>query len=240
MTETDSRLAQEIRTLAQAIPGPFPEIAHELRTPLTVIAGYVELLQEVAGSLTPAQQSMLATVDRNVARLWRLVEEVLDSARIEAHAYRTTRSPVPLTLLAAGAAAAAARQAAVKGVTVTACPRGSLTVQGDRVQLERLLTCLLSAAVTSAPAGGNVELTADRSGGAVVLRIVIMGPDCPGPRLTLPSQPSGPLSASLALCRMIAANHGGDLEISPTVVTVRLPVTGIAPEAAGNGATCRG
>jgi signal transduction histidine kinase len=63
MTETDNRLAREIRTLAEASPGHLAEISHELRTPLTIIAGYVEMLQDdSAEGLTPTQQTMLATV----------------------------------------------------------------------------------------------------------------------------------------------------------------------------------
>lgn len=238
MTATESRLAQEIRTLAGARPGPFVEIAHELRTPLTVIAGYIELLQEgKVDPLTPAQQAMLATVDRNVTRLWRLVEDMLDSASIESHPFKSIRLPVSLTSLVARAVAAVQSQASASGVVVTARRCGRITIPGDQVQLGRLLDRLVSSAVMSASEGSRVELSADRNGTVAVLRLTTTTLDLPAadPQRACSTQPSRAVQVSLALCRAIAANHGGELESAPPSIIVRLPLTGYAPGADGNG-----
>jgi signal transduction histidine kinase len=228
MTETESRLAREIRTLAGASPGHLAELSHELRTPLTIIAGYIEILQDDnAEPLTRAQQTMLATVDRNIVRLWRLIEDVLDLSNIESHPFKSTRSPVSLTKLTARAVAAVQPQAAAKGVTVTARLRRSLTIRGDPAQLGRLLSSLLSSAVMSAPGGGRIQVSADRNGAAAVLRVSGESPAVPaaGEQKSPFTGSSRATQVGLALCRTIAANHGGELELVSSSITVRLPLT---------------
>src|SRR5207248_5976248 len=81
--EAENRLVGELRAVDQAKSDFLATVSHELRTPLTSIAGYVEILRDAeAGPLTPAQQQMLETVDRNAARLRHLIEDVLTLSKI--------------------------------------------------------------------------------------------------------------------------------------------------------------
>ena len=60
-------------------------MSHELRAPLTSISGYVAYLQEGrAGGLNPAQKACLARVRASKERMIRLINDLLDLARIEA------------------------------------------------------------------------------------------------------------------------------------------------------------
>src|SRR5207244_3992327 len=59
-------------------------VSHELRTPLTSIRGYLELLFEEGGNLTPEQERFLGVVDRNSERLLHLVGDLLFLAQVDA------------------------------------------------------------------------------------------------------------------------------------------------------------
>src|SRR5256886_11219277 len=108
------------------------------------------------GPLTEAQDQMLETVDRNAARLRHLIEDVLTLSKIESGAFKTSKKPVDLTEVIAGAVLALQPAAGAKGLTVTAAePATSLMVAGDSGQLDRLVMNLLSNAVKFTPEGGR-------------------------------------------------------------------------------------
>src|SRR4029450_136167 len=61
------------------------DVSHELRTPLTSIKGFTDrLLEGIVGDLSPRQRASLTRVQANIARMSRLIKDLLDLARIEA------------------------------------------------------------------------------------------------------------------------------------------------------------
>ena len=71
--------------------------SHELKTPITTIKGYVQLLlrEEAAGANTFLQQS-LSTIDKQVSRLTRLVDDLLDVTRIDMGSFRLNTTLLPI------------------------------------------------------------------------------------------------------------------------------------------------
>lgn len=242
-----NRVAGKADALDRATSAFLATVSHELRTPLTSIAGYVEMLRDQdAGPLTPAQAKMLATVDRNTARLRRLIEDVLTVSKIESGAFRTAMQPVSVADLVTSAVAALRPEAASRGLTLTAgCSCGTITVRGDRGQLGRLLGNLLSNAVKFTPRGGRVEVTAGSDGAMAVLTVRDTGIGIPAAdrerlfgrffRASNAVDRSIPgAGLGLLIVRTIVANHGGELELrsalrAGTTVTVRIPL--LAPPA---------
>ncbi len=227
--EAENRLVSELR-------------ADELRTPLTSIAGYVEMLRDLdVGPLSPAQDQMLETVDRNAARLRHLIEDVLTLSKIEAGAFKTVMQPVDLAEIVAAAVAALQPAAAAKGLALDCdCPGPGLVVSGDPGQLDRLLMNLLSNAVKFTPEGGRIQVGAGAEGTLAVLTVADSGIGIPErdqkELFTRFFRASNAIERSipgtglgLAIVRTIVDNHGAALTVTSregagTTVSARLPL----------------
>jgi signal transduction histidine kinase len=241
MYEAENRLVEELTALDRAKSDFLATVSHELRTPLTSIAGYVEMLKD-ADAPRPASadyRSMLATVERNTARLRTLIEDVLTLSKIESGAFKSTMQPVSLGDIVAGVAAALQPQAEASGVGLTGhAPAGGLVVYGDPGQLDRMLMNLASNAVKFTPAGGLVRITGRESDHTAVVEVSDTGigiPEADQRQLfgrffrasNAVSQSIPGTGLGLAIVRTIVANHGGELDLRSaegdgTTVTVRL------------------
>jgi two-component system, OmpR family, phosphate regulon sensor histidine kinase PhoR len=240
--EAGNRLVEELKALDQRKSDFLATISHELRTPLTSIAGFIELLRDQqAGPLTPTQQEMLDTVDRNSDRLRSLIEDVLTLSKIESGTFRTVMSPVNLADIISPAVRALEPVAdAAELILTSRFPHGGLVVSGDPGQLDRVLMNLLSNAVKFTPAGGEVEVTAAAEGTAVAMTVRDTGIGIPdadqAAMLTHFFRASNAIERAipgtglgLSIVRTIVANHGGALDIDSreghgTAITVRLPM----------------
>ena len=240
--EAENRLVDELRAVDQVKSDFLATVSHELRTPLTSIAGYIELLRDhAAGPLSPAQDRMLDSVDRNTARLRHLIEDVLTLSKIESGTFTSTMRPVSLAEIVCSAVTALQPAAAAKGLSLTwQEPDHGLVVSGDPGQLDRLVMNLLSNAVKFTPGGGTVRVGTGTDGDLAVLRVTDTGIGIPdGDRKELFNRffrASNAVAESipgtglgLAIARTIVANHHGDLDVASlegegTTVTVRLPL----------------
>lgn len=78
------RLNKELRQLDRLKSEFLANVSHELRTPLTSIKGYVEYIKkEKLGPITPLQNEGLTVAQRNILRLQRLINDLLDYTRLE-------------------------------------------------------------------------------------------------------------------------------------------------------------
>jgi signal transduction histidine kinase len=240
--EAENHLVEELRVVDRVKSDFLATVSHELRTPLTSIAGYIEILRDQdAGPLTPAQDRMLETVDRNTARLRHLIEDVLTLSKIESGAFKTMMQPVSLAGVVVADATALQPAAAAKGITFSWLdPDHGLVVNGDPGQLDRLVMNLLSNAVKFTPEGGSVGISVGCEDSAAVLRISDTGIGIPEEdqkelftrffRASNAVERSIPgTGLGLAIVRTIVANHHGELEVSSaegkgTTVTVRIPL----------------
>jgi signal transduction histidine kinase len=240
--EAENRLVSELRAVDQTKSDFLATVSHELRTPLTSITGYVEMLRDQdAGPLNPAQDQMLATVDRNAARLRNLIEDVLTLSKIEAGAFKSVMRPVDLAEIVAPAVAALQPAAAAKGLTLDCdCAARGMVVSGDPGQLDRLLMNLLSNAVKFTPEGGRIGVGIGTEEAEAVLTVSDTGIGIPERdqkelfsrffRATNAVERSIPgTGLGLAIVRTIVDNHGGSLTVTSqegqgTTVRARLPL----------------
>jgi PAS domain S-box-containing protein len=152
-------------------------VSHELRTPLTSIRGYLELVRD-DGGLDEEQERMLAIVDRNAARLLRLVSDLLFVAQLDAGTLTLERERVDLAALA-GEAIEAARPRADGASVELELDADQVIVDGDRSRLGQVFDNLLSNAIKFTPAGGRVRVSVAPDGRVVRIAVADTGMGIP-------------------------------------------------------------
>ncbi|MFM2044681.1 MAG: hypothetical protein RLY86_3257, partial [Pseudomonadota bacterium] len=141
-------------------------VTHELRTPLTSIRALSELMHDTPEMGTEDRRTFLATVIRESERLTRLINQVLDFAKIEAGEIDWTPGPVDLGEVIGDSATATAPLFRDRNVALCLDLPGDLPmVRADRDRLAQVVVNLLSNAVKFAPAvTGRVTVTVRRAG----------------------------------------------------------------------------
>ncbi|AYQ27573.1 MULTISPECIES: PAS domain S-box protein [unclassified Polaromonas] len=156
-------------------------VSHELRTPLTSIRGSLGLISGgVAGELPEAMKSLVGIAKSNCERLIRLINDILDSEKIESGKLRLDLQVVDIRQLVQQALAANEGFAGQHGVRLTMqAPETPLHVRIDSDRMTQVLTNLLSNAVKFSPAGSPVEVRLSRVAQKVRAEVVDAGPGIP-------------------------------------------------------------
>jgi signal transduction histidine kinase/CheY-like chemotaxis protein len=213
-------------------------LGHELRNPLMPILTVVELVRLQGEQGNKKEWSV---VERQGRHLLRLVDDLLDVARIARGKVKLRRRPVEAGSLVARALETASTELEARRhrVTIDVGPEG-LLVDGDEDRLVQVLANLLNNAARYTEPGGNVEIRAMEEHGWIVVRVRDTGAGLSehlrarifdsfvqGPRALDRSQ--GGLGLGLAIVKNIVELHGGEVGVtSPGVglgseFYVRLP-----------------
>ncbi|MCZ6606030.1 MAG: HAMP domain-containing sensor histidine kinase [Alphaproteobacteria bacterium] len=235
-------------------------ISHELRTPMNAIIGFAEILgrrNESARTIDLAPERVgeyAGYILQAGSHLLVIIDDLLDTAKIESGAFTLTECDVNLVELAQTCEQVVAQLAADKGIDLTFALEEELPfVWADPQRLEQILINLLSNAVKFTPDGGRVALKMGpvrRAGIEMSVSDSGIGID-PGDiekALTAFQQIEhhltrnyGGTGLGLPLAKYLTELHGGILEIDSavdagTVVTVTLPASRIRTMAAGQAA----
>ncbi len=221
------------------------DASHELRTPLTSMRGNVDVLlrqARAAGSAADADTvDALADVQREAARMSRLLEDLLTLARADAVAAPAPTATVDLRDVAALALRTAAgldRDRPLALVAADSAP-GPM-VRGDADRLEQAMLILLDNAMRHSPAGAPVRLELARDGREAVVRVVDQGEGIAAehlPRIfdrfyrvaAARDRASGGSGLGLAIAQAIVRQHGGSIAAASEVgagstFTITLPL----------------
>ena len=195
-------------------------LGHELRNPLAPIRMAVELMQR-KGAEPFARE--LAIIERQVRHLVRLVDDLLDVARVARGAIELKRSPIEIADAVAKAVEISAPLIESKAHTLLhAVPAGPLTVLGDGDRLVQILCNLLNNAAKYTPAGGRVTISVREEEGIAVVEVSDTGLGLnPGDLERIfdifvqgqqgIDRADGGLGLGLTIARSLAAVHGGRL-----------------------------
>ena len=204
-------------------------VSHELRTPLTSIRSFSEILLKHDDSEPEVHREFLEIIHKESERLTRMVNNVLDLARIEAGAAKLAVSEFDARSVVEDAVASMQGMAADHHVRVRAVPGAvEQTLRADRDRVQQLLINLVSNAVKFSPEDTDVEVCVEPADGTgrVRLSVVDHGRGIPETdlervfdRFERIEDESGAAGAGLGLsiCREIMTMHGGKLWVESDV-----------------------
>lgn len=156
-------------------------VSHEIRTPLTSIKGYIDNLRDgVAGELNEMQEDYLERMHKNVERLARLINDLLDISRMESGKTRINLAPLLLPKLVEEVVSGLRLIAAQKGIQFNLNPfEGNGELKGDRDKLEQIMTNILDNAIKFTPQGGQITVALKEDQGCIRVSIRDTGPGIP-------------------------------------------------------------
>ncbi len=223
----------------------FATLAHELRNPLAPLASATEILLEVLRrGETPESQATreraLRVVERQVAHMVRLIDDLLDLSRITHGKLELRRERVSLATVVESALETAGPLLVRRRQDFELLlPETPVFLHADPMRLAQVVANLVSNAAKYTEPGGRIRLEAVRDGGDIVVSVVDTGIGIPAAHLahvfTMFGQGHrahepvyGGLGIGLALAKSLAELHGGSLtaasegEGKGSVFTLRL------------------
>ncbi|HET9625097.1 MAG TPA: hybrid sensor histidine kinase/response regulator [Kofleriaceae bacterium] len=146
-------------------------LGHELRNPLAAIL--LALESSPSGAPSEAQRAIM---ERQARHLARLVDDLLDVARVTSGKVALQLAPLELGDLVHSCVQAAAPAAQARGIALHfELPPDMLPIEGDAVRLEEIFNNLIGNAIKYSPAGAWVEVTARRDGDRCVVAVADTG-----------------------------------------------------------------
>jgi signal transduction histidine kinase len=146
-------------------------VSHELKTPLTSISGYAETLLGDTPDAETARR-FLGTILENSRRMQRLVDDLLDLARIESGRWHPEREPVDVAATAREAWSELADRATAKSVELdVAIEPGAERVMADGDGLHQVFTNLLDNSLRYSAPGGRVGCRSRREASGIAISV---------------------------------------------------------------------
>jgi two-component system, OmpR family, sensor histidine kinase ChvG len=218
-----SDMSHALRQRMDAIEAFAADVAHELKNPLASLASAVQSLKKV--NKPELRNQLLDVITDDVVRLDRLVTDISDLSRVDAHIARTRFQTIDVGSMIEGLLKTRSERGQ-DGKTAVAFARpqsGSALVRGDAGQLVRVIDNLLDNAVSFSPPKGSVRVAATRTSEMVVITVDDDGPGVPeGARTAIferfhsdrPAAEFGRHSGlGLAIARTIIDAHGGTIRV---------------------------
>lgn len=220
-------------------------LAHELRNPLAPIRNGLEILRR-SGQLTGPAARARDMMERQLAHMVRLVDDLLDVSRISRGKIDLQRARITLQTVVDNALEGS--RPAIESChhrLVMQVPSEPVWIDGDLTRLAQVVSNILNNAAKYTPAGGRIELSVQVEGPRAVIRVTDNGTGiCADmlPRVfdlfaqvdrTL-ARAQGGLGIGLSLVKQLVELHGGDIHAESrglgegSCFTVRLPLAGVA------------
>lgn len=234
-------MAEQLAKAREGERGFLLSVSHELKTPLTAIRGYGEALEEGAVE-GPAGGEVIT---REAARLERLVQDLLDLARLSQRTFSVRREVVDLGSVVEEAVRRHEPQARAFGVALAGDATEPCRATADPDRILQVVSNLIENAVRSTPSGGSVTVSA----GPGVVAVRDTGPglsseDAPRAfeRFFLYRRYSGERAVGtglgLAIVKELTEAMGGSVSVDSvpgegTTFTVRLPTPAARPDVVG-------
>lgn len=215
-------------------------LGHELRNPVAALGAGVHLLQKAPSPDRAA--AICGQMDRQLFHLSRLVEDLLDIARISEGKISLQKQPIELAVIVQSAIEASQPNIASAGHAFSVClPDEPVWLDADHTRMAQVVANLLNNAAKYTPAGGSVSLTARRENDQVQIDVMDDGMGIPqemqGRIFDIfaqvdahREQSAGGLGIGLALVHQLVALHNGSIAVQSegqgkgSTFSVKLPL----------------
>lgn len=203
-------------------------VSHELRTPVTAILSAAETMDSALAKDPEAAKRFLGIIERNAARLQRLIEDLLDLSRIESRELRLRPERFAFEPFATHLLGMFRERADKRRITLKLESAKTIDLDVDRRALEQVLTNLVDNAVKYCPEGSTVALHAERADARVRLRVEDNGSGIEEKHLsrlferfyrvdTGRSREMGGTGLGLSIVKHLVEAMGGTIEVRSTV-----------------------
>jgi two-component system sensor histidine kinase BaeS len=196
-------------------------VSHELRTPLTAIRGHVSALREGVVEDPELADHSLEVVEAEARRLERLVGDILDLAKLNAHRFTVLAEEVDMEQLVDRAYQTFIEQARARAIDyrVDLHARPVIVSDGDRVL--QIVDNLLSNAFRATPDGGSVRLELGQVNGTVHVAVQDTGPGIAADQRERLFRPfvsdAGGTGLGLTIARELSSALGGRIDLESAV-----------------------
>jgi signal transduction histidine kinase len=235
------KMMQQVQGSQQAQRDFVANVTHELKTPLTSIQGFAQAILDGTAQNAEEQHRAAQVIYDESDRMRRLVEDLLDLARIDAGQISFDRQPLDLGALLDAVVERLSVRAAEEGVRIESRLPELPALIGDGDRLAQVFTNLIDNAVKHTSQDASVILQGEAEGGWVSIHVDDSGPGIPPDELSriferfyqLDKARAGGrergVGLGLAISREIVQAHGGRL-VAQSVLdrgsrfTVQLPI----------------
>lgn len=205
-------------------------VSHELRTPLTVINTYLELFENAKlGELNEAQQEKLKILRTQTSNMMEIVDDILDTSRLETKKFKLNRYPVKLENIAKRVIEELSKLAELKEHTLTLKIHSNLpNIIGDGERIRQVFNNLLSNAIRYTPNKGKIEIEIKNEDDHILTIVSDTGVGIPkheikkifekfyiGGGQSL-SREAGRLGLGLSITKGVIEAHGGKIWVEST------------------------
>jgi signal transduction histidine kinase len=202
-------------------------VSHELKTPLTVISGFAETLLD-PDIAAPQRKQFVGTIQSNVFRMQRIVDDLLDLARYESGGWVPNPVSVDVRAVAADVLGVVQAEATKRGLSLRSeIAPGAERVSADQTALRQILQNLVENAVRYTTSG-SVTVFAQRGDAGIVVGVRDTGIGIPREHLSRiferfyrvdagRSREVGGTGLGLAIVKHLAEAHGGSVRATSTV-----------------------
>ena len=196
-------------------------VSHELRAPLTAILAWVDLLAQASDDPDFVRNG-ISVVRRNVLTQTRLVDDLLDTSRMDTGKFRVEKAPIAVADCLNAALQDIRPVADKRGIFVADLVAEDVQVIGDGPRLRQVFGNLLNNALKHTDRGGKILPSLVVAGNMVRVSIADTGAGLPADRLDEIFEPfvqvenpvtrdSAGLGLGLSIARSIVVMHGGDI-----------------------------
>jgi len=223
LVSTFNAMLERLERLFKAQQRLIADVSHELRTPLTTVRGNLDLLQRGAAADPQTYQEVLTTIESEVARMARMVADLLFLAQADAGlTLKMQRVELDTLLLDVYRQAQVIARERGGNIAIRLGHEDQAVIEGDPDRLRQLLLNLVDNAIKYTPAGGEVKLSLYHEPGWVQVAVADTGVGIAPEDLPhiferfyrsdrVRSNKDGGAGLGLAIARWIAEAHGGHL-----------------------------